>query len=90
MWLSNDMASALAATGRPLEPADIVRAADELALARDMSRVITDLLRRSPDLLAARSIVEALQAVGQREPVGEHADLAESSLTLGAPCVSAG
>lgn len=72
MWLSDDMARALAATCPPLEHADIVRAADELAIARDPAQVTTDLFRRSYDLIAARQIAEALlalQTVGVRANV---------------------
>lgn len=62
-WLSYDMARALAATSPPLKARDVVRAADELAIKADPARVISSLLRLGPDLLGARSIVEALRAL---------------------------
>lgn len=63
VWLSYDMARALAATCPPLKPWDVVRAADELANNADAAVVISRLLRRGPDLLGARSTVEALRAL---------------------------
>jgi hypothetical protein len=57
------MARALAATCPPLKPRDVVRAADELAIQTDSTLVIRGLLRTGPDLLGARTIVEALRAL---------------------------
>jgi hypothetical protein len=62
-WLSHDLAQALAAMCPPLEPGDVLRAADALADSTDPARVISRLLRLGPDLLAARGIVETLSAL---------------------------
>ena len=62
-WLSYDMARALAATCPPLNPDDVVRAADELALQIDPVPVISRFLRLGSNLSSARGVVEALRAL---------------------------
>jgi hypothetical protein len=62
-WLSFEMARALAATGPPLKPRDVVRAADEVALHTAPAQVVSHLLRHGPDLVSARTIVAALRAL---------------------------
>ena len=63
-WLSNDMASALAAMCPPLDPADVLQAADELtARTGAAAHVIDQLLRQGVDLLKSRLVVEALRAL---------------------------
>ena len=62
-WLSDDMALALAAMSPPLEPTDVVQAADKLTLCAGQPLVVNSLLRRNIDLLKARRIVEALGAL---------------------------
>jgi hypothetical protein len=62
-WLSHDMARALAATCPPLEPKDVVSAADELAVRTNPVPVISRMLRLGSNLSNARSVVEALRAL---------------------------
>jgi hypothetical protein len=62
-WLSHNMARALAASGPPLTPRDVRRAADDLAALVDASAVINYLLKLGSDLASARRIVEALGAL---------------------------
>ena len=62
-WLSDDMVRALAAMSPPLEPTDVVQAADKLTLRAGRPLVVDSLLRRNIDLLKARRIVEALGAL---------------------------
>jgi hypothetical protein len=62
-WLSDDMACALAATGPPLHAADVLHAADEVAIDTDAARVLSHLLQKGTDLRSARSILEALLAL---------------------------
>jgi hypothetical protein len=57
------MARALAAAYPPLNPTDVVRAADELANDTDSVPVISRLLRHGSNLISARSVVEALGAL---------------------------
>ena len=65
-WLSDDMARALAAMNPPLQASDVVRAATALSVPDDPVRVISELLRKGPDLARARSIVEVLRALHDR------------------------
>jgi hypothetical protein len=65
-WLSYDMARALAATSPPLNPKDVVGAANELATQTDPVPVISRLLRLGSNLSRARGIVEALRALRDR------------------------
>lgn len=62
-WLSYDMARALAATYPPLNPKDVVSAADELAVRTNTVPVINRMLRLGSNLSNARSVVEALRAL---------------------------
>jgi hypothetical protein len=62
-WLSYDMARALAATCPPLNPKDVVSAADELAVRTNPVPVISRMLRLGSNLSNARSVVEALRAL---------------------------
>jgi hypothetical protein len=62
-WLSYDMARALAATCPPLNPKDVVSAADELAVWTNPVPVISRMLRLGSDLCNARRVVEALRAL---------------------------
>ena len=62
-WLSYDMARALAAAYPPLNPRDVVRAADELAIETNPVAVIRRLLRHGSNLLGARGVVAALSAL---------------------------
>ena len=65
-WLSYDMACALAATCPPLDPKDVVSAADELAVRPNPVPVISRMLRLGSNLPNARSVVEALRALRDR------------------------
>jgi hypothetical protein len=66
LWLSDDMAHALAAMCPPLETEDVLQAALSLSNANADGRtvgVIDRLLRLGPDLLTVRRVVEALCAL---------------------------
>lgn len=62
-WLSYDMACALAATCPPLNPKDVISAADELAVRTSPVPVISRMLRLGSNLSNARTVVEALRAL---------------------------
>jgi hypothetical protein len=57
------MARALAAMSPPLCKRDVLQAANDLTADGDPSCVIRRLLERGPDLLAVRTVVEALTAL---------------------------
>jgi hypothetical protein len=62
------MAHALAAMCPPLKTRDVMRAANELTAHTKPTHVIEQLLHRKADLLNARRVVEALQALGELQP----------------------
>ena len=57
------MAHALTTMFPPLETTDVVQAADTLAAGSSATRVVDHLLRQGADVLQARQIVEALDAL---------------------------
>jgi hypothetical protein len=57
------MALALAATAPALSTTDVTRAADKLAVNARPEHVAGELLRCGADLMEARRVVEALQAL---------------------------
>jgi hypothetical protein len=63
VWLSADMARALAAACPPLTNEDVVDAADELAADISTARVALHLIQHGTDLQAAQRVVEALGAL---------------------------
>lgn len=63
VWLSAEMACALAAACPPLKEENIVEAAQELAAGTSPARVALHLLRDGTDLLTVQQVVEALGAL---------------------------
>jgi hypothetical protein len=63
LWLSNDMAHALAAACPPLKTMDVAEAAAKLTGRRSATSVIEHLLRQGGDLKNVRQVVEALRAL---------------------------
>jgi hypothetical protein len=63
VWLSEDMAHALAAMCPPLETTDVQAAANLVATDGTTVQVIDHLLRLGPDLLMVRRVAEALHAL---------------------------
>jgi hypothetical protein len=64
-WLSDDMAHALAAMCPPLQPADVLRAADRLSRhGRSPQKVVVDgMFQPGLDPLTLRNVIEALRAL---------------------------
>jgi hypothetical protein len=63
VWLSEDMAHALAAMCPPLDTTDVQEAANLLATDGATVQVLDRLLRLGPDLMMVRRVVEALHAL---------------------------
>jgi hypothetical protein len=63
VWLSKDMAHALAAACPPLKTVDVAEAAAKLSGHTSATSVIEHLLRQGGDLKNAQQVVEALRAL---------------------------
>jgi hypothetical protein len=63
VWLSDDMARALAATAPALTGSDVMHAADQVTVDTRPSRVLSDVLRGGTNLVEVRTVIEALHAL---------------------------
>jgi hypothetical protein len=63
VWLSNDMAHALAAACPPLKTVDVAEAAAKLTGDTSSASIIAHLLWQGGDLKNAQQVVEALRAL---------------------------
>jgi hypothetical protein len=78
LWLSHDMARALATMCPPLKTRDVVQAADKLTARIGATYVVDHLLRQGADLMQVRRVVETLGALREARALGPQAATAPS------------